>query len=98
MEENKEIIIKDPLLYPYYVRVEESQYVLMRDEKKKINPIIGYYRNLDQLFLDIIMKKIVQFGPKKIYNIREYLLEYKKMLEDFSILFKQILSENVFSK
>lgn len=75
--------IKDKLLYPYEIWLDEDQYTLMDAEKNKP---IGYYTNMTALINRIIKLNIV--SKRETYTLVGFLESYKNLKEELLKPFK----------
>ena len=82
------ILIKDDLIFPYYIIKDNGNYVL-HDERKSNDSFIGHYTSLSNA-LRVISKKL--FIPKTTsYNsLQEYISEYNDLHTQVNNLYKQI--------
>ena len=72
-------IIKDPVIAPYEIQVEEDQYVLIDTEKDKP---MGYYSNLSNA-----IQKISRLGlanQKEDYTLTGFIESYKNIVEQLT--------------
>lgn len=79
--------IEDPIIAPYIVYVEEYGFSLEHKVEEKITSE-GYYTSFSALLRALTHKKIVE--KNKVMTLREYINEYKSILEQL----KQIFNEN----
>lgn len=75
--------IKDKLLYPYEIWLDEEQYTLMDAQKNKP---IGYYTNLPTLINKVIKLNIA--NKKETYTLVGLLESYNNIKEELLEPFK----------
>ena len=66
--------IKDPVIFPYEIQVEEDQYVLVDTEKDKP---LGYYSNLEQ-----VIKKVSRMSlanQKEDYTLAGFIESFNNI-------------------
>lgn len=90
------MLIKDKLIEPYYVKVEDNQYILCLETEiksgvhagKKGEQTIGYYSLLSSLLIGLIKRKLYDDNKEKVLSIKKYIEEYEKMFNDFISVIK----------
>ena len=78
-------IIKDPVIAPYEIQVEEDQYVLVDTEKDKP---LGYYSNLANAILKI--SRLGLANQKEEYTLAGFIESYNNIKEQITKPFKNI--------
>ena len=77
--------IKDPVIAPYEIQVEEDQFVLIDTEKDKP---VGYYSSLD-----IAIKRVSRMSlanAKEDYTLAGFIESYNNIKEQITKPFKNI--------
>ena len=78
--------ITDPLIEPFYVQMDNHGFSVFEviqpidKESKPYEQSIGHYSNFDSCLSSIVKKKI---NSKSYSSIREYIEQYKKLIELF---------------
>ena len=78
-------MIKDPVIDPYEIQVEEDQYVLVDTEKDKP---LGYYSNLEQ-----VIKKVSRMSlanQKEDYTLAGFIESFNNIKDQLTQPFKTI--------
>ena len=78
-------MIKDPVIDPYEIQVEEDQYVLVDTEKDKP---LGYYSNLEQ-----VIKKVSRMSlanQKEDYTLAGFIESFNNIKNQLIKPFKNI--------
>ena len=78
-------IIKDPIISPYEIQVEEDQYVLIDTEKEKP---LGYYSTLDAVILKV--SRISLANAKEDYTLAGFIESYNNIKNKLIQPFKNI--------
>ena len=78
-------IIKDPVIAPYEIQVEEDQYVLIDTEKNKP---LGYYSNLETAITKISRMGLA--NQKDEYTLVGFLESYNNIKNQITTPFKNI--------
>jgi len=74
-------LIKDPLLHPFYIRVEENQFTLLKDIGKGYkDPPISFHSSFRGVIAAIIHSKT--FGKKRVVDLQEYYKMYITTLKE----------------
>lgn len=68
-------IIKDPLLSPYEIQVDESSFNLMKPNAKGGLDNFGYFSSLEGAVRQVVRDEKMPKG--KILTLREYITEYR---------------------
>jgi len=77
--------IKDELIYPYEIYVEEDQYVLMEGEKNKP---LGYYTELDAVVRKL--SRLSLANKKEDYTLTGFIESYNNIKNQLTKPFKNI--------
>lgn len=67
--------IKDPLLAPYEIQIDESSFNLMKPNARGSLDTIGYFASLEGAVRKVVRDEKMPKG--KILTLREYITEYK---------------------
>ena len=78
-------IIKDPVIAPYEIQVEEDQFVLIDTEKDKP---LGYYSNLETAITKISRMGLA--NAKEDYTLAGFIESYNNIKEQITKPFKNI--------
>ena len=78
-------IIKDPIISPYEIQVEEDQYVLIDTEKEKP---LGYYSTLDAVILKV--SRISLANAKEDYTLAGFIESFNNIKNKLTKPFKKI--------
>ena len=78
-------IIKDPIITPYEIQVEEDQYVLIDTEKDKP---MGYYNNLEAVILKV--SRISLANQKEEYTLAGFIESFNNIKNKLTQPFKNI--------
>ena len=78
-------IIKDPVIAPYEIQVEEDQYVLIDTEKDKP---MGYYSNLDACILKVSRMSLA--NAKEEYTLAGFIESFNNIKNKLTQPFKNI--------
>ena len=78
-------IIRDPLIIPYEIQVEEDQYVLIDTEKEKP---MGYYSALDAAILKVSRMSLA--NAKEEYTLAGYIESFNNIKNKLTKPFKNI--------
>ncbi len=84
-KQSDSILIKDDILLPYAIYVEDYGYTLVSLNGDK-ETSEGYYTGLDNLLSNLIRKKLIK-SPKTV-TLKEYMKEYIAMGTQISNLLK----------
>ena len=76
-------VIKDPIIAPYEIKVEEHQYVLVDTEKDKP---LSYHGSLDNAIKRI--SQIYLANSKESYTLTGFIESYKNIVEQLTLKFK----------
>lgn len=80
MEDKYNLLIKDPIIEPYFIRVKEESYELYKRTKREgkldIDQFLGCYTNFRNIILGI--SRLQSIKPGTIKTLEEYLKEYEK--------------------
>lgn len=90
MDQLTKATIKDPLIEPYEIDIEENQFILVKPTVTQsgkgagqiLRTGVGYYTNLSSALLAVAKRKLSDV--QRVYTIREYMNEHKAMLDKFS--------------
>ena len=75
-------LIKDPLLYPYYIDIEgEKAYTVFKEND---NSIYGYFTTFANALKKVALLKVNLVEDETVRKIDEYIKEYYKQLEIFN--------------
>ena len=77
--------IKDPIIAPYEIQVEEDQYVLVDTEKDKP---LGYYTNLESAIRRVSRMSLA--NAKEEYTLVGFIESYNKIKNKLTQPFKNI--------
>jgi hypothetical protein len=77
--------IKDPIIAPYEIQVEEDQYVLVDTEKDKP---LGYYTNLESAIRRVSRMSLA--NAKEDYTLVGFIESYNKIKNKLTQPFKNI--------
>jgi hypothetical protein len=77
--------IKDPIIAPYEIQVEEDQYVLIDTEKDKP---LGYYTNLESAIRRVSRMSLA--NAKDDYTLVGFIESYNKIKNKLTQPFKNI--------
>ena len=78
-------MIKDPIIAPYQIQVEEDQYVLIDTEKGKP---LGYYSQLDSAILKVSRMSLA--NAKDEYTLAGFIESYNNIKNQITKPFKNI--------
>ena len=78
-------VIKDPVIAPYEIQVEEDQYVLIDTEKDKP---MGYYNNLEAVILKV--SRISLANQKEEYTLVGFIESFNNIKNKLTQPFKNI--------
>jgi len=78
-------MIKDPIIAPYEIQVEEDQYVLIDTEKDKP---LGYYSSLDSAVKRISRMSLA--NAKEEYTLIEFIKNFNNITNKLTKPFKNI--------
>ena len=78
-------IIRDPLIAPYEIQVEEDQYVLVDTEKDKP---LGYYSNLEAAIKRVTRMSLA--NQKADYTLKEFVESFNIIQNKLTKPFKNI--------
>ena len=78
-------IIKDPVIAPYEIQVEEDQFVLIDTEKNKP---LGYYSNLETAITRVSRMSLA--NAKEDYTLAGFIESYNNIKEQITKPFKNI--------
>ena len=78
-------IIKDPVITPYEIQVEEDQYVLIDTEKNKP---LGYFSNLETVITRVSRMSLA--NAKEDYTLAGFIESYNNIKEQITKPFKNI--------
>lgn len=75
-------IIKDPLLEPYYIKIDgDKSYTIMREGSVQV---LGYYTTIGNALKRIALEKVDNVEIDTERTLEEYLTDYYTNLENFS--------------
>ena len=78
-------VIKDPIITPYEIQVEEDQYVLIDTTKNKP---LGYFSNLETAIIRISRMSLA--NAKEDYTLAGFIESYNNITEKLSNPYKNI--------
>jgi len=78
-------IIKDPVITPYEIQVEEDQFVLIDTEKNKP---LGYFSNLETVITRVSRMSLA--NAKEDYTLAGFIESYNNIKEQITKPFKNI--------
>ena len=78
-------IIKDPVIAPYEIQVEEDQFVLIDTEKNKP---LGYFSNLETVITRVSRMSLA--NAKEDYTLAGFIESYNNIKEQITKPFKNI--------
>ena len=78
-------MIKDPIIAPYQIQVEEDQYVLIDTEKNKP---LGYYSQLDSAILKV--SRMILANSKDNYTLEGFIQSFNNIKNKLTQPFKNI--------
>lgn len=79
---NPKNFIKDPLLEPYYVKIDgDKAYVVMQEGSQQV---IGYYTTVGNALKRIALEKVDNVEVDTERTLKQYLTEYLTHLEKFT--------------
>ena len=78
-------MIKDPIISPYQIQVEEDQYVLIDTEKNKP---LGYYSQLDSAILKVSRMSLA--NSKDNYTLEGFIQSFNNIKNKLTQPFKNI--------
>ena len=78
-------MIKDPIISPYQIQVEEDQYVLIDTDKDKP---LGYYSQLDSAILKVSRMSLA--NAKEEYTLAGFIESYNNIKNKIIKPFKNI--------
>ena len=78
-------IIRDPLITPYEIQVEEDQYVLIDTEKDKP---LGYYSNLKTAIKRVTRMSLA--NQKEDFTLTEFIENFNNIQDKLTKPFKNI--------
>ena len=78
-------VIKDPVIAPYEVQVEEDQFVLIDTEKNKP---LGYFSNLETVITRVSRMSLA--NAKENYTLAGFIESYNNIKEQITKPFKNI--------
>ena len=77
--------IKDPIIAPYEIQVEEDQFVLIDTEKDKP---LGYYTNLEHAIKRVTRMSLA--NQKEDYTLAGFIESYHNIKEQITKPFKNV--------
>ena len=78
-------VIKDPIITPYEIQVEEDQFVLIDTNKNKP---LGYYANLETAITRVSRMSLA--NAKEDYTLAGFIESYNNIKEQITKPFKNI--------
>jgi hypothetical protein len=72
-QQSKKVLIKDPLIAPYEIHVDEKHWNYMLVNAKTQN-VEGYYTQLPNVIREIMREKYIPNNSPRTYTIREYIV------------------------
>ena len=78
-------VIKDPVIAPYEIQVEEDQYVLIATDKDKP---LGYYSQLDSIILKVSRMSLA--NAKEEYTLSGFIESFNNIKNQLTKPFKNI--------
>ena len=78
-------VIKDPVIAPYEIQVEEDQFVLTDTEKNKP---LGYFSNLETVITRVSRMSLA--NAKEDYTLAGFIESYNNIKEQITKPFKNI--------
>ena len=78
-------IIRDPLITPYEIQVEEDKYVLIDTEKDKA---LGYYSNLETAIKRVTRMSLA--NQKEDFTLTEFIENFNNIQDKLTKPFKNI--------
>ena len=78
-------VIKDPVIAPYEIQVEEDQFVLIDTEKNKP---LGYFSNLETVITRVSRMSLA--NAKEDYTLAGFIESYNNIKEQITKPFKNI--------
>ena len=78
-------VIKDPVIAPYEIQVEEDQFVLIDTEKNKP---LGYFSNLETVIKRVSRMSLA--NAKEDYTLAGFIESYNNIKEQITKPFKNI--------
>ena len=76
-------VIKDPVIAPYEIQVEEDQFVLIDTEKNKP---LGYFSNLETAITRVSRMSLA--NAKEDYTLAGFIESYRNIVEQITSKFK----------
>lgn len=77
-EGTNDSVIKDPLLGKYHIRLFEDSFILVQTSSVAKERDMGYFTSLGTVLQRVA--KLQAGGPNKIQTLREYINEYKELI------------------
>lgn len=80
-------IVKDKIIDPYQIRIEDNCFTVFEPTGKQdklgndLNNIKGYYSTLDSALRRIVQEKIA--NSQDVYTLEELITTYKQLYEQF---------------
>ena len=78
-------VIKDPVIAPYEIQVEEDQFVLIDTEKNKP---LGYFSNLETVITRVSRMSLA--NAKEDYTLAGFIESYNNIKEQITKPFKNV--------